>query len=194
MALCLNVFALPNEHILFLKEYPLVVDDYIYGESPEIEVKKPKFRSFFAKFTKEKSQCLPNNWPTSEVKMIGPLANHRNIELYHYILNGTNKSVEGSGSLFQTWFDLNQHSAIKMDNSNGNYAFNSEQLPDLFTLLNGLNDKVITKRFDEWLSINDVSDKPNELVYKEVIDGCVSFKEGVAEAVEKGLGLMWTAS
>ncbi|MGS0681271.1 hypothetical protein ACVBIL_08935 [Shewanella sp. 125m-7] len=196
MALCLNVFALPNEHIQFLKYYPQTLEAYLMGQAPDIDAglaSKPS--SILAKLVMlmsgKKSPAQPQDWPNKEVSMIGPNVNHRNVDLYHYVLNDTEARVKGAGSLFQTWLDITHHDAIKMDSENESFAFESHRLPVLVSLLSKLDEHSVRARFDAWLAIHNPDYIVQQPEYQEMIQGFERFKGQVIEANKQGFGLMW---
>ncbi|MCL1146279.1 hypothetical protein AB4298_01505 [Shewanella sp. 10N.261.52.F9] len=192
MALCLNMFSLPNEHICFLKAHPQTLDAYLQGELPEWEPAKQTLLNKVLQLLGSKGgQTLPSDWPCTAVVMIGPTADHRNVDLYHYILNDTEERVKGAGSLFQTWLDIHNHDAIKMDSESESFAFQSQQLPALQVLLSVLNEQTVRKRFDAWLDIHNPDYLPLEPEYQQLCQGFERFKLNLAKAIDKDLGLMW---
>ncbi|ABZ78058.1 hypothetical protein Shal_3515 [Shewanella halifaxensis HAW-EB4] len=196
MALCLNLFSLPNGHIQFLKHNPQTIQAYLMGQAPELEAEVAiKQQSLLSKLVRgisgRKALELPRDWPQDEIKMIGPNVNHRNVDLYHYILNDTEERVKGAGSLFQTWLDIHNHDAIKMDRCNESFAFESYALAELFTLLSKLDEPVVRGRFDAWLLEYNPDYIPKESEYLEMIQGWEHFRVKVHEAMEVNHGLMW---
>ncbi|MCG9732077.1 hypothetical protein L1D44_20010 [Shewanella sp. Isolate13] len=196
MALCLNVFSLPNEHIQFLKHNPQTMQDYLLGQAPSEQTfasakSQPLLVQFVRLLTGSKKPVLPLDWPSVEVEMIGPDVNHRNVDLYHYILNNTEARVRGAGSLFQTWLDINQHDAIKMDAEGESFAFKSRSLPELSTLLSQLDEQTIRDRFNAWLLEHNPDYIPQESEYLDIITGWKRFNVGVAKAIEQHWGLIW---
>ncbi|MGS0673805.1 hypothetical protein [Shewanella sp. 125m-1] len=194
MALCLNIFSLPNEHIRFLKAHPQTLDAYLQGQKPQADVFQER-GSLLSKIAKlmagSGAQSLPNDWPEHEAMMIGPDANHRNVDLYHYILNNTEERVKGAGSLFQTWLDITHHDAIKMDADNESFAFESHRLPALVSLLSVLDECRVRDRFDAWLAIHNPDYIVQEPEYQEMTQGMERFRRKVTEANTQDFGLMW---
>ncbi|GIU32826.1 hypothetical protein L2719_09750 [Shewanella schlegeliana] len=196
MALCLNVFSLPNEHIQFLKHNPQTMQVYLVGQIPELEaVVAIKQQSILTQLVRlirgGKALVLPQDWPQHQVEMIGPDINHRNVDLYHYILNDTEELVRGAGSIFQTWLDINHHDAIKMDRSNESFAFESHRLAELAILLSKLDEQTVRNRFNAWLLEHNPDYIPQESEYLEMFTGWQRFKAGIAKAVEQNWGLVW---
>ena len=89
--------------------------------------------------------------------MIGPEINHRNVDLYHLILNGAADFVTGSGSIFQTWLETasnRTHAAIDITGDNEHFAFHSGQLPELAELLSSVDAESVRSRYTQWLRAN----------------------------------------
>ncbi|WP_299804101.1 hypothetical protein [uncultured Shewanella sp.] len=198
MALCLNVLSLPDKHIQFLKHEPHTLQDYLLGQVPTEQTftaakPQPLLVQFVRFLTWAKKPSLPLDWPSTEVEMIGPDVNHRNVDLYHYILNNTEERVKGAGSLFQTWLDINNHDAIKMDADNESFAFHSQALPELSTLLAKLDEQTVRDRFNAWLLEHNPDYFPKEDEYLEMFQGWQRFSAKVSEAKSNGLGLLWVA-
>ncbi|GIU45533.1 hypothetical protein TUM4438_19230 [Shewanella sairae] len=196
MALRFNVFALPDEHIQFLQLYPLSIEAYLLGKQPSANLlKAPAKQAWRLRLARlingKKSQQIPVSWPSASVEMIGPNVSHRNVDIYHYILNNTENRVKGAGSLFQTWIDINDHDAIKMAADGESFAFKSHDLCSLQPLLTALNAQTIRSRFDAWLLIHNPDYVPQESEYQEITSGIATFSRKVTEAIDKKLGLMW---
>ncbi|GIU05744.1 MULTISPECIES: hypothetical protein [unclassified Shewanella] len=198
MALCLNVLSLPDEHIQFLKQQPQTLQDYLLGQVPTEQMftaakPQPLLVQLVRFLTGAKKPSLPLDWPSIEVEMIGPNVNHRNVDLYHFILNNTEERVKGAGSLFQTWLDINNHDAIKMDADNESFAFRSQTLVELADLLKKLDEQTVKDRFNAWLLEHNPDYFPNEDEYLEMIQGWQRFSAKVSEAKGNGLGLLWVS-
>ncbi|ABV88747.1 hypothetical protein [Shewanella pealeana] len=196
MALCLNVLSLPDEHIQFLKHEPQTLQDYLLGQIPTVQTfaaakPQPLLVQFVRLLSGAKKPTLPLDWPSTEMEMIGPDVNHRNVDLYHYILNNTEARVKGAGSLFQTWLDINNHDAIKMDADNESFAFQSLMLPELSALLARLDEQTVRDRFNAWLLEHNPDYLPREDEYLEMTQGWQGFYTKVSEAERQGFGLLW---
>jgi hypothetical protein len=134
---------------------------------------------------------VPSGWPTKQPAMIGPEINHRNVDLYHLILNGTTDFVQGSGSIFQTWLTAD-HSAI--DLTGEDYAFKSHQLPALVRLLMKVDVKAVKAGFVQWLSAQGDNYTPSDEECGEIAREFRSFAKDVQHASEQSLGLIWISS
>ncbi|MCK8044424.1 hypothetical protein MSG37_05970 [Shewanella sp. 1CM18E] len=192
MALCLNMFLLPNEHIRFLKANPQMLEAYLQGQQPDVtQLEQTLFSKVISLFKGSIEQTIPEDWPLANIVMIGPEVDHRNVDLHHYIVNNTEARVKGAGSVFQTWLDISHHDAIKMDAANESFAFQSHVLPELQQLLSELNEQTVRDRFDAWLFIHNPDYQPQAIEYQQLWQGYQRFKLGVSQAVEQNLGLMW---
>ena len=132
MANYLVMFSAPNEHIDFMTKYPGVARDYYVGQPPEPYEQELEKVSFIGRLLGKKPKLIerepisaPPDWPKDDADCVDIEINHRNVELYHWILNQTPEPVEGAGSIFQTWFHSN-HAAISLDSYNEDFAFTSD--------------------------------------------------------------------
>lgn len=192
MALHFNMFLLPNEHIRFLKANPYAVDAYLQGKAPGLaHINQTLMAKVITILKGGIEQTIPKDWPSASIAMIGPEVDHRNVEQHHYILNNTEAWVKGAGSVFQTWLDINNHDAIKMDANNESFAFEAQLLPALQRLLADLNEQTLRQRFDAWLFIHNPDYQVQEAEYQQLWLGYQRFKTNITQAVERGLGLMW---
>lgn len=139
---------------------------------------------------------VPDAWPTSECQLIGEAVNHRNVELFHLILNGSKEFVSGSGAFFQAWLESGgtyKHSAIDLTHGNQDFAFKSDQVPELAALLSRVNMDMVKSGFSEWLhsrgELYDVSDEECTEIFEEF----KIFATTANMAVEQSLGLMWVS-
>ena len=195
MANYLFIFSAPDAHIDFLQKYPDSLRDYVAGRRPKIVPPtdwKPTFwqRLFGASPPRQPVARgeIPDDWPVSEPKMIGPNINHRNVDLYHSILNGTADYVDGSGSIFQTWF-MAKHSAI--DLTGEDYAFKSDQVPALLPLLSRVDRERVKAVFTKWLRKKSDSYSPTDDACDAFVEEFKAFELGVTDAVNRSHGLIW---
>ena len=115
MAHSFGAFAVPDAHITFLAAHPGSVHDYREGVPPKNLA----------------ADQVPDWWPNAECESLGGWSiNHRNTDLYHWILNGGPELVTHAGSIFQTWY-TDTHGAIGLDPHNERFAFLPGQLPEL---------------------------------------------------------------
>lgn len=213
MADYFRVFAAPDSHIEFLSQHPDSVFDYVEGQPPkpravtpkqQVKPSKPTFwQRLFGGSPKPPSPAPqptaptpelvpPDDWPSEELTEIGPAeCIHRNVDLYHLILNGTSKFVEGSGSIFQTWLTNDQHSAVNIIHGEV-FAFKSHQIPELLRLVSGVTVELVQSRFTQWL--RDTGDKDYTPGLEESEEFAVEFRkfgEALQEAVKQSHGLIW---
>ncbi len=129
--------------------------------------------------------------------MIGPEINHRNADLFHLILNGTQDFVTGSGSIFQTWLQSandRTHSAIDLTGDNEHFAFYSKQLPDLAALTAAVDINAVIARFTQWLRSNGDDYTPSDVECDTMAKEFAAFTAGIQEAISKSHGLIWVSS
>ena len=116
---------------------------------------------------------------------------HRNVDLYHLILNGTADFVVGSGSIFQTWLTNEQHSAIVLIHGEV-FAFKNHQIPELLRLVSGVTAELVQARFTQWLrNTGDKDYSPGIEESEETASEFRKFGEALQEAVKKSHGLVW---
>ena len=174
---------LPDSHIEFLSRHPNTFRSYTEGKEPEIR------RSLVDKILRRETELdLPDNWPQNELEGFCPEINHRQVEYFHYLLNGTKDRVDHSGCVFQTWFDPRANSvAITIDGEN--FALKSEFISSLKDLIQSITEDELLNRYAQATGevISDESDKDFLTdAFKEISSACNS-------ELEKREGLMWTA-
>ncbi len=153
------ILPVPDAHIDFIHEHPQTLSDYLNGEAPDLRPAITPKPSLWQRITGKvpvppSPPAIPTDWPTSECQLIGEAVNHRNVDLFHLILNGTKEFVNGSGALFQTWLesgDTHKHNAIDLTHANEDFAFKSDQVPELASLLSQVNMDMVKSGFSEWL-------------------------------------------
>lgn len=197
MASYFCIFPVPDSHIDFIHAHPRSYPAYIDGELPDLS-EPAATPTLWQRLTGRLPDTpaaarTPDGWPTSECTLICGNANHRNVDLYHRILNGTDEFVTGSGSLFQTWLesgDTRRHSAIDLTHANEDFAFKSDQVPELVDLLASVDLARVRAAFTEWLrqrgETYDLSD--DECV--EILDDFKRFAAIAREAVLQSNGLV----
>ncbi len=198
----LCVFPASDLDIDFLVGNPETFYAYIEGERPTIvEIPPPKptlWQRLTGNIPKSKAPPeIPIDWPKSEPVIIGPEINHRNVDLYHLILNGTTEFVTGSGSIFQTWlenFSERTHSAIDLTGDNDHFAFHSDQLPDLLDLISSVDAEKVMSCFLQWLQANGDGYTPSQEECDEIANEFKHFADCTREAISKSYGLIWISS
>jgi len=180
MALYMFFYVAPDSHLEFLRDNPTLFDSYLEGETPDLT------QGWFAKLLGKKPVELPNDWPSHELNAYSPEINHRQVEVFHYILNGTNDPVENVGSIFQTWFKPRHKSpAIVIDGEN--FAFCSADVKRLVNLTESLTPELRRDRLDNSKNPSEIQHSGNlvEYAFAEIEKAC-------NEAISKGQGLLWT--
>jgi len=180
MALYMFFYVAPDSHLEFLRDNPTLFDSYLGGEVPDMG------QGFFSKLMGKKLPELPDDWPNHELNAYSPEINHRQVNIFHYILNGTNDSVENVGSIFQTWFKPRHNSpAIAIDGEN--FAFYSQDVRQLLKLIEGLTPELRRDRLDDSKSASEIQASSDfvKCAFDVIEKAC-------NEAVSKGHGLLWT--
>lgn len=198
MADYLVIFAAPNSHIEFIKSNPDSLWSYVDGERPQISPTPPK-RGLWQRLTGTTPSCeglsqIPEDWPEEAPTMIGPEINHRNVDLYHLILNGTTEFVEGSGSIFQSWLTNDRHSAIDLTGDHEHFAFKANQISSLVELLSKVDADAVKSRFRQWLRSKGDDYEPRDDECEEMLRELNSLTKAAREAVNKSQGLIWISS
>lgn len=135
MALGFLVCVAPDDHISYLQQHQGLVHSYLDGTIPP---------------DSDASSPLPEWWPKQAPESLDAWnVNHRNADLYHWILNGGPELVTGGGSIFQTWYEPNYSAAVKLDKYNERFAFHSDQISELASLVAGVTIKSVLTAFVE---------------------------------------------
>ncbi len=181
MALYMVFHAIPDAHIAYLSEHPEALLAYLEGVEPE-----PR-RSFLDRlFRREAEQSLPDDWPTQEIEGIYPEVNHRQVEQFHYILNGTDARVSHAGCVFQTWFAPRAETVVVTIDGE-NFALTSDLVADLKGRIGSVSEDELRSRYSEAVGEPEPTDDDKEFL-QEVFAGIV---KACDQAIETGSGLMW---
>lgn len=180
MASYMIFYVVPDSHLEFLRDNPALFDSYLVGEKPDLS------QGFFSRLLGKKRPELPDDWPSQELNAYSPEISHRQVNVFHYILNGKNDPVENVGSIFQTWFKPRHNSpAIVIDGEN--FAFNSAGARQLLNLIIGLTPELKCERLDDSANTSEIQDGSDFLEYAFGV-----IEKACNEAVSKGQGLLWT--
>lgn len=176
MAHSFSAFAVPDAHIRILQQHPGLVHDYLDGAAPRSAV-----------------ESLPADWPREPLESLGSWSiNHRNVDLYHWILNGGPELADGAGSIFQTWYEPDQHAAIKLDELNERFAFLSAQLPELLALVKAVDVPRVMRGFVDWLKQRgERHDDIDQYACEPFVDEFRQFAAGLEQAIARGEGIVW---
>lgn len=197
MATYLDIVPAPDSHIEFICQHPQTFLAYLEGEQPDLREPAPK-PTLWQRLTGRLPLApvpakVPEDWPTTECMIIAGVANHRNVDLFHRILNGTDEFVSGSGSLFQTWLesgDTRKHTALDLTNVNENFAFKSDQVGELAGLLSQVNMDKVRDGFQHWLRQQGESDDVSDEECADILEEFQRFAEIAKKAIEQSKGIM----
>jgi hypothetical protein len=115
---------------------------------------------------------------------------HRNVELYHIVLNGTPELVTGAGCIFQTWMSTT-HTAIDMSGHGEQFAFLSPQLPELASLFDGITKDALAERLRMYLLRRGEDARVTQSELDTGWDDIRIVGDQARECADKGLGLIW---
>ena len=182
MALSFLVCTAPDSHVEFLAENPSLVHFYLDGDRPPAEKTKV---------------ALPFWWPSSPPQRLESWnINHRNTELYHWILNGSSDFQSGAGSIFQAWHNPTfEASFLKLDPHNERFAFYSDQLPELRRLVQAVDLQRVMTAFRDWLlSQGDTwgaENVPDKFACEPFVEEFDRFDALLGDAISHRLGIIW---
>ena len=183
MASYMFFHVVPDSHLDFLHEHPEAFRAYMEGRAPEIR------RSLLDKlFGREIELNVPDNWPTNELEGFSPEVNHRQVEYFHYLLNGTSERVDHTGCIFQTWFAPG-HKTVAVSIDGENFALHSKRVPELKKRIGELTREDLLERYRKAVDDKVLSESDEEFlrdVFSEISAAC-------DKALEERAGLMWTA-
>ncbi len=194
MANYFGIISAPDSHIEFLVGAPETLLPYLEGQ--EVEPPEPKKVGLLKKLfggandNQQKAE-VPSDWPTEEPEMIGPEINHRNVDLYHRFLNGSENFVSGSGSIFQTWLTPREHDAIEIGPDRESFAFRSDLVPDLQRLVSNVDLIRVTEQYSTWLKKEGKDYEPDSEECGLILDEFAQFSQSLQEVVEAGHGIIW---
>ena len=177
MAHRFEAFAVPDSHVVLLHRHPGLVNEYLEGIPPNHDVGP-----------------TPSDWPAQRPESLGSWGiNHRNADLYHWILNGDAELVNGAGSIFQTWYEPDQSpAALKLDKYNERFAFRANQLAELSALLITVDKDRVYRSFCDWLkSQGKAFDHIDLYACEPFVEEFGSFSQGIEQAINRGYGLIW---
>lgn len=172
-----SAFMAPDSHIDFLAQHPGLVHDYIGGKPPQ----------------STGPDAVPDGWPSQELESLGGWGiNHGNVDLYHWILNGSPEPVAGSGSIFQTWYLPDQHAAVHLDKLNERFGFRAAQLEELAALAEAVSVDSVLRAFSDWCkSQGKRYDDLDQYACQPFVDEFSMFAQGLREAIRRGYGIIW---
>lgn len=123
--------------------------------------------------------------------MFGPEINHRNVDLYHRILNGGEEFVSGAGAIFQTWLSFQNHGAIAIGEHGETFAFTSEIIPSLQQLVSQVDRVRVEEQYSAWLKIEGKSHIPSAEECEEFSKEFSNLSLELQAIAESGNGIIW---
>lgn len=178
------IYSATDAQIDFMHQFPETIANFVEGEPAQLKT------GVVARVLGSNPQ-LPTSWPSVAPDPIDVEINHRNVTLYHLLLNGTADKVVGPGSLFQTWFSA-EYSAIELDIQAGAYALKAEQVMALYQLIDGVRIQDIPPRFAQWLRVQQQDEeKPTADECNQLWRDMVNLKKGLEYSVKAGSGIFW---
>lgn len=126
--------------------------------------------------------------------MIGPEINHRNVDLYHRILNGGEEFVSGAGTIFQTWHTPRNHGALNIGGDGENFAFTSELIPPLQRLVSRVDPIRVNEQYSAWLKKEGKDHVPGSEECEYFVKQFADLSQELQAIVAAGYGIMWISS
>ena len=197
MANYLCIFSAPDPHIRFLAANPEALWNYVDGQRPDPPTpKKPVIldKLFGRSSGPAPTTEIPHDWPTDEARMIGQEINHRNVDLYHRILNGGEEFVSGAGTIFQTWLTPRDHGAIAIGGDGETFAFTSEIIPSLQQLVSCVDPVRVNEQYLAWLQKEGKNHVPGAEECEEFAKEFADLSQELQAVVAAGNGIIWISS
>ena len=118
-------------------------------------------------------------------------ANHRNVEIFHFLLNGTRASVPGPLGLFLTWLgDVEVDASYRIDDES--FGMVSSDVTALVSALEDLTDERIRERWRQWQEQKGIDpEKDGDLDFFPVSFGL--FRKYCTQAMHSGKAIVWVA-
>jgi len=114
--------------------------------------------------------------------------NHRNVDIFHYILNDATQSIEGPCGLFDTWRNGSRHSNSRLTDES--FGMQSSDVKTLFERLCSLNDGVVSKRWDAWKEAHNIGKDNDPAFFPECFG---HLREFFKQAVLQKGAVVWVA-
>lgn len=179
MALGFFACTAPDSHISYLQSHQGLIHFYLDGITPP---------------DSEMSSPLPEWWPQQSPKLLNSWnINHRNTDLYHWILNGAPDLVTSEGSIFQTGYEPDYStSVVKLDKYNERFAFHRDKIDKLASLVDAVNTKSVLSAFTEWCKIKGKTwEDLDEYACEPFVEEFGAFGDLLSEAKRKEHGIIW---
>lgn len=179
MAVGFLVCVAPDSHIAYLREHPGFVHDYIDGTEPK---------------DSGLSSALPPWWPKQAPDVHGSWSvNHRNADLYHWILNHAPTLVTGAGAIFQAWYEPDHSDVvIKLDGHNERFALSSDKIAELSALVAGVTLASVRHAFVEWCKSQGKNHEDiDDYACEPFVEEFQQLREMLVTATRNGDGIIW---
>ena len=186
MALNMGFQVMEDAELRYLSDNPHLLLSFLNAEPP---MEAPAVWKMFLG-AKPKVMQTPIPWPTSERPCIVTEITHRSVEVFHYLLNGTNEHVGGCGDVFESWFRSHLFEGISIPADDAAFGFLSADVPRLAKLLDGVSEAVIAPRWNEYAAESDLRDSSSYDI--EFFSGCFSDLRRICQlSINESKGLMW---
>jgi len=142
----------------------------------------------------EESSLLPEWWPNVPPDVLDSWSvNHRNTDLYHWILNGGPALVSGAGSIFQSWYEPSYPASfVKLDGHNERFALYSGQLGELARLASRVNIDSVLRAFVDWCKSQGKRwEDLDEYACQPFVDEFKALEGKLDGAMREGHGIIW---
>ena len=116
-------------------------------------------------------------------------ANHRNIEKFHFLLNGTEAFVGGPRGIFESWFRPEQFAPYRINDEA--YGMPSTDVTQLLLAVSDLSDATLEQRWGEWRASHGIHGKDDDPSYFP--ESFAALKRLCSEAAAKQHALVWVA-
>lgn len=114
--------------------------------------------------------------------------NHRNVDIFHFILNGTAAYSGGPRGLFDTWIHGDRYASIRLTDEA--FGLNSRDVRILSDALLELDDETVSGRREEWKKSQGIVEDDDPAFFPE----CFGYlRELCSRAVEAKKALVWIA-
>jgi hypothetical protein len=116
-------------------------------------------------------------------------ANHRNVDIFHFLLNGTHASVPGSLGIFSSWCgDMEMYVSYRIDDEC--FGMYSRDVTKLLSALEDLTEEKIRERWVQWQVQKGIDpEKDDDPDFFPESFGY--FQEYCAQTVQAGNALIW---
>ena len=164
----------PDAHIDYLAQHPGLVHAYLDGAPAPAPA--------------------PPWWPSEPPQMLDSWGiNHRNTDLYHWILNGGPGHVSDAGAIFQSWHAPDHPASfVKLDAYNERFALHAAQLPELAAKVRKVDLEAVMRAFVDWCKAQGKTwEDIDRYACEPFVDEFAALGEQLAAAIRDGHGIIW---